>query len=146
MNIKYLVITRVTESDAEDHFANSARTFQVGELLVVDADGREVGPRNRRPAEWNVDYEVFDYPELAVARIRSLTRVSESHAGQLPPPLAAHLHSARHAVVYGVCGDTNCSDQVSKDDALRVASEFLIALSQWHRTGHVADQSGQEQS
>ena len=60
--------------------------FTVGELVVVDANGREVNGHGRKPRRWFVDFEVYDDFETAIARA---VQVSDADlAGQeAPPPL-----------------------------------------------------------
>lgn len=40
------------------------KVFTVGELLVVDDDGREIGGRNRKPSKWGVGFSTFSLGEL----------------------------------------------------------------------------------
>ena len=46
--------------------------FHVGEVLIVDEDGREIGWPQRKPAKWDLTFEEFDDLGLALARARSL--------------------------------------------------------------------------
>jgi hypothetical protein len=45
-----------------------APVFTLGEVLIVDGDGREMAGQGRKPSKWDVSYEEFDDPEQAVAR------------------------------------------------------------------------------
>lgn len=42
--------------------------FRLGELLIVNGDGREMAGGGRKPNKWDVDAEYFDEPEPAVRR------------------------------------------------------------------------------
>lgn len=73
------------ESEANDFLGDwthhtvatlSMRTpvFCVGEILILDGDGREVAGRGRKPSKWDVDVEHFDSLEDAVERAKELQR------------------------------------------------------------------------
>jgi hypothetical protein len=53
-----------------------APVFVLGEVLVLDGDGREVAGRGRKPDKWDVDCERFDSIDDAIARARSLEPVA----------------------------------------------------------------------
>lgn len=42
--------------------------FSLGEILIVDQDGREIGGNMRKPEKWFVDAEYFDTAEQAVSK------------------------------------------------------------------------------
>lgn len=42
--------------------------FALGEILVLDGEGREIGGRGRKPNKWDVDWEVCDTVEYAVLK------------------------------------------------------------------------------
>jgi len=46
--------------------------FAVGEILVVDGLGREIGYPGRKPDKWDVEYEGFDDVAVAAARASDL--------------------------------------------------------------------------
>lgn len=46
--------------------------FHRGEVLIVDADGREVCGHGRKPSKWGVTTETFATIDEAVARARAL--------------------------------------------------------------------------
>lgn len=45
-----------------------APVFALGEILVVDESGREIGGIARKPSKWDIDYEEYDTVEEAVAK------------------------------------------------------------------------------
>lgn len=47
--------------------------FTVGEILILDASGREVGGRGRKPSKWDVEVEYFDDLGAAVRRAREVS-------------------------------------------------------------------------
>lgn len=47
--------------------------FHRGEILVLDEDGREVAGHGRKPSKWDVDVELFETIEQAVARAARLS-------------------------------------------------------------------------
>lgn len=49
------------------------RVFELGEILILDGSGREVGGMGRKPSKWSVTTEEFDDIEAAVARSREVT-------------------------------------------------------------------------
>lgn len=49
-----------------------APVFSVGEILILDADGREIGYPGRKPSKWSVEVESFDTAEAATARAAEL--------------------------------------------------------------------------
>ena len=50
-----------------------APVFDIGEILVLDLDGREIGGRGRKPSKWDVKCEVFDDIEKAIERAREVS-------------------------------------------------------------------------
>lgn len=46
--------------------------FQVGQILIIDESGREVGYPGRKSSKWSVETEVFDTVEEAVKRARAV--------------------------------------------------------------------------
>ncbi len=46
------------------------RVFKPGEIIVIGSDGRD--QFTRKPSKWNVEYEVFDNIEDAIARARAV--------------------------------------------------------------------------
>ena len=53
--------------------------FVLGEILVVDESGREIGGKGRKPSKWWVEHETFNNVEDAVKRSqRSLEVTSTS--------------------------------------------------------------------
>jgi len=46
--------------------------FQLGEVLITQDGERECVGAGRKPSKWNVEYEVFDSIEMAVAKAREL--------------------------------------------------------------------------
>lgn len=46
--------------------------FVLGEILVLDTDGREFAGSGRKPSKWSVTVEYFDKIEDAVARAREV--------------------------------------------------------------------------
>jgi len=57
-----------------DPTAMRVRVFELGEILIVDGDGREVAGRGRKPGKWGVELEEFLSLEAAVARARDVVR------------------------------------------------------------------------
>ena len=51
------------------------RVFHVGELLLLNEYGREIGYPGRKPSKWQVDYETWPLAEVdqAVQRAREVT-------------------------------------------------------------------------
>ena len=49
------------------------RTFWLGEILLVDRDGREVAGHGRKPDKWDVDCEFFWTSRAALRRARQLS-------------------------------------------------------------------------
>jgi len=49
-----------------------APVFWLGEILVVDEGGREIGGKGRKPSKWAVEYEEFDDLAEAVRRSREV--------------------------------------------------------------------------
>jgi hypothetical protein len=48
------------------------QVFRVGEVLILNDDGREIPYPGRKPAKWSVTCEEFDNVEAAVARAREV--------------------------------------------------------------------------
>jgi hypothetical protein len=46
--------------------------FHVGEVLIVDEDGRELPYPGRKPSKWEVDVEEYDSVEAAVERAQAV--------------------------------------------------------------------------
>lgn len=46
--------------------------FNVGEILILDRSGREVGYPGRKPSKWDVRCEFFDDLDLAVKRSKEV--------------------------------------------------------------------------
>lgn len=42
--------------------------FDLGEIIVLDRSGREIGARGRKPAKWLISFETFNKIEDAAAR------------------------------------------------------------------------------
>ena len=51
----------------------SIPVFTLGEIIVADTNGREIGGRGRKPAKWFVEHETFDFPLEAIKRSREVT-------------------------------------------------------------------------
>lgn len=49
--------------------------FVLGEIILVDDSGREIGGNMRKPSKWDISYEEFDLSVDAVARSREVTKV-----------------------------------------------------------------------
>lgn len=49
-----------------------SEVFDLGEILVMGEDGREVGGAGRKPSKWDVSTESFNKVEDAVARSREV--------------------------------------------------------------------------
>lgn len=64
------VITRVPESWPT---LVLVPVFALGEIIVLDDSGREIGGLGRRPAGWDVDVEHFDDVNAAIKRSREVT-------------------------------------------------------------------------
>ena len=47
-----------------------APVFYIGEILIIDGDGREVAGLGRKASKWTVSTEEFDDLDAAVARAR----------------------------------------------------------------------------
>ena len=48
------------------------QVFHLGEVLILDDDGRELPYPGRKPSKWSVECEEFDDVERAVARAREV--------------------------------------------------------------------------
>lgn len=46
--------------------------FDLGEILVLDENDREISGRGRKPSKWEVDCEYFDNIEAAITRARAV--------------------------------------------------------------------------
>lgn len=46
--------------------------FSLGEILILDSDGRELNGRGRKPSRWGVTVEYFDNIEEAVTKAQEL--------------------------------------------------------------------------
>lgn len=46
--------------------------FTMGEILIVDDDGREVAGARRKPDKWDVDVEGFDLVTQAIVRAQEI--------------------------------------------------------------------------
>lgn len=46
--------------------------FSLGEVLILDADGREIAGDRRKPGKWDVDCETYDRLDEALARATAL--------------------------------------------------------------------------
>lgn len=46
--------------------------FHVGEVLIVNLDGREIAYPQRKASKWDVGYEMFDELEPALERAREV--------------------------------------------------------------------------
>lgn len=49
--------------------------FSLGEILIVNSDGREIGGNGRKPSKWNVSAEYFLTVELAIERSNAILSV-----------------------------------------------------------------------
>lgn len=54
--------------------ALSLRTpvFSLGEIIVVNESGREIGGHGRKPSKWSISSEYFDNVEDAIERAKEL--------------------------------------------------------------------------
>jgi hypothetical protein len=50
--------------------------FHVGEILILDESGREIGYPGRKPGKWDVEIEEFFYLDQAVVRAREVFEAS----------------------------------------------------------------------
>ena len=50
--------------------------FFVGELLAINAYGREICGRGRKPSNWHIGYEIFFDPLEALRRAKEVTRLA----------------------------------------------------------------------
>jgi len=48
--------------------------FMMGEILILDGDGREIGGRMRKPDKWDVTIEIYRTIEDAVTRAEEVMR------------------------------------------------------------------------
>lgn len=46
--------------------------FSVGEIVICDENGREIGYPGRKPSKWYVSYEIFDNLNEAIDKVKSL--------------------------------------------------------------------------
>ena len=46
--------------------------FELGEVLILDPDGREPHGRGRRPSKWDVELEFFDNVSAAIRKARKI--------------------------------------------------------------------------
>ena len=46
--------------------------FALGEIIVVDSNGREIGGDGRKPSKWFVDYEEFYTVYEAIAKAKEI--------------------------------------------------------------------------
>lgn len=84
---KFAVITHVPDPETNDgnlasalvyrlpkdlqfHVMINGRTevFALGEIVILNESGREIGGRGRKPSKWHINYELFDAVDAAVAR------------------------------------------------------------------------------
>lgn len=57
-----------------------APVFTLGEVLIVDEDGREVAGHRRKASKWDVDVEVFDLLTQAIVRAEEVTAQGQDAA------------------------------------------------------------------
>lgn len=50
-----------------------APVFHVGEILIVNFDGREIGHLGRKASKWSVTYDEYERVEDAIERAKELT-------------------------------------------------------------------------
>jgi hypothetical protein len=50
--------------------------FTLGEIVIVDSDGREVAGLQRKASKWSVEYEMFDTVEDAVSRAAEIDKAT----------------------------------------------------------------------
>lgn len=56
----------------DDLLTLRTEVFHVGEILILNEDGREVGYPGRKPRKWHVEVEEFDDLEKAIARSKEV--------------------------------------------------------------------------
>ncbi len=71
---------RIVDSDADYEEVDESRVievpvFFVGEILILDEDGREPGYPGRKPSKWAVKIECYDQVEEAVKRVNQVLEV-----------------------------------------------------------------------
>lgn len=76
------VLTSLATSDPSQYVAlmltYMTPVFHLGEIIVLDDSGREVGYPGRKPSKWFITCEEFDNVEDAVARSIAITNESYS--------------------------------------------------------------------
>jgi len=109
MNYKIAVITRVPDPETDDGNLAAAlvyrlpsqlrlacvlqgRTpvFHLGEILILDGNGREVVGLGRKPSKWDVGYQTFAALDEAIVRAQEVMQQAEPapDPARLEMPLA----------------------------------------------------------
>ena len=55
-----------------------APVFTLGEVLIVDENGRELAGAGRKPDKWDVGFEIFDDVAIAVERAQATFEPAQS--------------------------------------------------------------------
>lgn len=63
-----------TIDDISNYSAIRAKlpVFELGEILIVNRNGREISGKGRKPDKWYVEYETFWTLRAAIKRVKSL--------------------------------------------------------------------------
>ena len=65
---------KFTEQREKPALQIQAPVFQLGEILLLDGTGREVGGSQRKPSKWIISYEEFNDAETAIKRSIEVTK------------------------------------------------------------------------
>lgn len=66
-------LTPITDMIGVGAIALRAPVFTLGEILILNEDGRELAGAGRKPSKWYVTTEEFDSLEDAVAKVQQVT-------------------------------------------------------------------------